>query len=231
MKDVCVACHAASRPGLPAPPPTATLGTARVLIRVPEIACASCHFDPHAGRYSAGGALAVGEGCGGCHNAHGFRPTTMSVAMHARFAYRLEGAHRATPCVACHSEMKPATPPPSTLLLSAKGVASLPYTTRRAATCRGCHENPHGTQFTTRKDQGACEDCHDVAAFSPASKFDHDRDASFALKGAHAKVACSGCHKPTPGAPSAARGTLVVYRPLSGKCESCHTGGTPKGSG
>lgn len=224
----CAACHAASRKGLPAPPPTLTLGSAKVLLRVPEVACASCHVDPHAGRYSAGGALAVADGCRTCHGTQAFRPSTMSVATHARFSFALEGAHRATPCFACHAEMKSAVPAANTLLLSARGVASLPYDTRRATACQGCHESPHGAQFASRKDKGACEGCHEVAAFVPASRFDHDRDASFALKGAHAKVACAACHKPEPSVSGPSR---VVYRPLSGKCESCHTGGTPKGNG
>jgi hypothetical protein len=199
-----------------------------VLLRVPELACASCHVDPHAGRYAAGGGVAIADGCKSCHGTHTFRPTTMSVATHARFSYALQGAHRATPCIACHTEMKPGAPPTSTLLLSAKGVASLPYSARRATTCQGCHENPHGAQFSSRKDKGACEGCHDVAAFAPATRFNHDRDASFELKGAHAKVACAGCHKPETAGAGKVR---VVYRPLSGKCESCHTGGTPKGNG
>ena len=36
-------------------------------------------------------------------------------------------------------------------------------------------------------------------AFAPAARFDHDRDASFKLQGAHANVSCAGCHKPAPG--------------------------------
>jgi hypothetical protein len=221
----CAACHASARAGLPPPAPTVTLGKAKVLLRVPEVACASCHVDPHAGRYSAGGAVPIADGCRGCHDTHAFRPSTVSVATHARFSLTLEGAHRATPCIACHAEMKSSGPPASTLLLSAKGVTALPFTARRATTCQSCHENPHGTQFVARKDRGACDGCHGANTFAPASRFDHRRDASFALEGAHAKVACAGCHKAES---TAARGLHVVYRPLSGKCESCHTGGTPR---
>lgn len=219
----CSACHAASREGLPAPPPSLTLGTARVILRVPEVTCASCHADPHGGRYSVRGAVPIADGCRACHSTVAFRPTTMTVASHARFSFALEGAHRAVPCLSCHPEMKPAAPAQSTLLLSGKGVASLPYDTKRATTCLGCHESPHGNQFASRKDGGSCEGCHDVNAFAPASRFDHDRDASFSLKGAHANVACERCHKPV----AAVGGKLrVVYKPLSGKCESCHTTGT-----
>jgi hypothetical protein len=63
-------------------------------------------------------------------------------------------------------------------------------------------------------------------AFAPASHFDHDRDAAFKLSGAHARVGCAACHRrERTGAPNGA--TRVVYRPLSAKCESCHTARPP----
>jgi len=108
----------------------------------------------------------------------------------------------------------------STLLLAAKGVSPLTFATRRES-CAACHDSPHGEQFATRKDRGACDACHGVDTFVPASRFDHERDASFKLTGAHARVACADCHKPvrTPS-----RALLVTYRGLSEKCESCHAG-------
>lgn len=215
----CAACHAAARRGLPAVPDTAALGTAQVVLRVREVACAACHLDPHAGRYDAAGARPVAGGCGACHDAHAFRPSTVDVALHAKFSFALEGAHRATPCVACHAEMKTAVAAASTLLLPARNVARRQFTSARPATCASCHESPHGAQFDGRKDHGACGSCHDVDRFAPASRFDHDRDASFALAGAHAKVACAKCHTSDPRAGGVSR---TVYRPLSAKCENCH---------
>lgn len=88
--------------------------------------------------------------------------------------------------------------------------------------------SPHGNQFAQRKDGGACEGCHDVSSFAAAPRFDHDRDASFKLKGAHAGVACERCHKTEAAGAGKAR---VIYRPLSGKCESCHTSGRTGGIG
>jgi hypothetical protein len=107
----------------------------------------------------------------------------------------------------------------STLLLSARGVGKLPFADRRT-TCAACHETPHGTQFAARKDAGQCAACHSVDAFAPASRFNHDRDASFKLEGAHAKVVCGACHRATNG--------IVSYRGLSAKCESCHGNGVPR---
>ena len=55
-------------------------------------------------------------------------------------------------------------------------------------------QTPHGDQFDARKDRGRCDACHTVEAFAPAGQFDHDRDASFSLKGAHEGVPCNQCH-------------------------------------
>ncbi|MBI3567521.1 MAG: hypothetical protein HY084_04865 [Gemmatimonadetes bacterium] len=208
----CAACHAASRRGLP-PLAHASLGTAKVALSLNETACESCHADPHAGRYSTAGARAQATGCRGCHDATAFRPSTITTAAHAAFAFPLDGAHRATPCVACHDEMK-APAATSSLIAAPLRMAALPFVQHRDR-CATCHESPHGDQFAARKDQGACEGCHGAAGWAPATRFDHTRDASFALTGAHEKTPCAGCHRRDPKG-------RVLYRPLSGACESCH---------
>ncbi len=226
-KIACDACHGLVRPGLPAfPKPASAYGAAHVVLEVPETMCGDCHVDPHRGRYAAGGAFPMAGGCASCHNARGFRPSTVDVTMHARFSFALDGAHRAVPCVACHDEMR-ARPAASTLVMAPKGVASLPFDRRRSTTCRSCHEadSPHGDQFAARPGGGACERCHDVASFTPASRFDHDRDTSFPLRGAHANVACASCHKTETVAGGKPR---VIYRPLSTSCASCHGGTVPR---
>jgi hypothetical protein len=87
--------------------------------------------------------------------------------------------------------------------------------------CADCHENPHGDQFASRADGGRCEACHTVDAFQPAGRFDHNRDATFSLKGGHEGVECNRCHTTdiASGDPKRLR-----YKPLSGKCEHCHGG-------
>ena len=218
----CAACHGPQRAGLPPVARTESLGTARVLLAVPERECQSCHADPHAGRYARGGARSLDGGCSSCHGTLAFRPARVDVALHARFSFALDGAHRATPCVACHAEFTvPAAT--STLVRSARGVTALPFTATRTTTCASCHANPHGSQFATRKEGGACEGCHEAASFTPATKFDHERDATFSLRGAHAKVACVKCHRAMAGASAG-----IVYQPLSGRCETCHTGRPPR---
>ncbi len=212
----CGACHAAERPGLPVPAPAASLGKARVAVTLPRAACADCHVDPHAGRYERPGPTRVEGGCAACHSATRFRPSLIDAAGHERFTFKLQGAHRAVGCVSCHEELG-AVPATVTLVLSAKGVTRFPVVAPQVRTCATCHQNPHGDQFASRRDQ-SCESCHGEDAFAPAPRFDHERGASFSLRGAHAKVPCASCHVPKQvgGAP------MTIYKPLSGKCESCH---------
>jgi hypothetical protein len=194
--------------GLPAQPGTQVLGRAAVALALTEKDCVSCHVDPHDGRLPR---------CADCHGLRTFRPSTLDVVAHQRYKLPLEGAHRAVPCLACHKEMRhPATT--SSLALAGWSFPRLRFSAP-AGGCAGCHESPHGGQFDRRSDHGACESCHGVDAFRPATRFDHDHDAAFSLKGAHAHVPCSRCHMSSSGP----GGTPAVkYRPVSGKCEVCH---------
>jgi hypothetical protein len=154
----------------------------------------------------------------------------VDVASHARYALPLEGAHRAIPCVACHAEMTAGkTAPNATLVASGVRAASLPFTAPIARTCATCHATPHGAQFANRPDAGNCASCHSLDSFAPAPGFDHE-SARFSLKGAHAQVACAGCHKRVPIAGGAPGAMQVLYRPLSTACESCHTARPARGS-
>ena len=209
-KIECSACHGPNRKGLP------SLG-ARVALFLPDADCASCHFDPHAGRFDAAGARPKKDGCRTCHDANAFRPSLVDVAAHGEFSYALDGAHRAIACDACHVESKP-VPARSSLLLAHQPASPMTFATK-GTNCEACHETPHGEQFAKRADGGRCAACHDETAFRPASKFDHDRDAAFSLKGAHAKVPCAKCHAPRRESGDRA---IVVYRPVPHTCEDCH---------
>jgi hypothetical protein len=201
------------------------LGKAGIAISIKEVECVACHLDPHGGRFAAGGERAKTGGCLACHDTKTFHPSTIDAAAHAPFRLPLEGAHGAVPCVACHADLKGAVTLTSSLVLPKRPVPTLTFAIKETG-CLACHDSPHGDQFAHRKDRGACEGCHGLDRFTPATRFDHDRDASFSLKGAHAKVACAQCHRPDPGV-RVAGVPRVVYAPLSGKCESCHAGGTP----
>jgi hypothetical protein len=216
----CAACHGPERRGLPALPGSSILGKAGVSLLLKELACEACHFDPHAGRFAARGARPRRAGCLACHGVDRFRPSTMDVAAHATCAYALDGAHGAVACDACHEELQRPRAPSSLLLTGARR-AAMPLAVRDQR-CEACHRNPHGTQFAARGDKGVCASCHGTATFRPAVLFDHARDAGYPLDGAHARVACSGCH---PARKDAAGRAAVIYRPVPRACKSCHKGG------
>ena len=208
----CSACHGPDRKGLPPLPGVAVLGKAGVAFKLKEVECAACHVDPHDGRYPR---------CGECHGLWTFRPSTVDVAAHQRYKFPLEGAHAAVACVDCHAEMKhPATT--SSLVLARWSSLRLLFPAPKGG-CEACHETPHGRQFVNR----ACESCHGMDTFRPATRFDHDHDATFTLKGAHAAVPCNRCHVSSRDAGGR---SFVTYRPVSGKCEACHGENIRKGS-
>jgi hypothetical protein len=149
-----------------------------------------------------------------------FRPSLVDVPIHGRFAYPLAGAHRATACDACHVESKLAAKRSSLVALHGPG-PTMTFATKSQA-CEACHATPHGDQFAARNDRGACDSCHGDDSFRPAGRFDHQKDASFPLDGAHVRVACARCHASRPGADGK---PLVLYRSLPHRCEDCHRAG------
>ena len=73
--------------------------------------------------------------------------------------------------------------------------------------CASCH-SPDDVH---RGSRGAdCASCHTTVAWK-TSKFDHARETRFALTGAHAGLACQGCHK-----------TANMKDPLPVDCAGCH---------
>jgi hypothetical protein len=114
--------------------------------------------------------------------------------------------------------------PAASTLVQARWTGTPLLFATKAATqgCVGCHQSPHGNQFANRPGGDKCESCHSAEAFAPATRFDHDRDTKFPLRGGHANVACAKCHATVPG-PGNSR--FIRYRPVSTRCESCHGDG------
>ena len=191
-------------------PASPSKGSTRAAPRVTATRTAAASSRTARGRSRAGALRVTIPGRSGPRRSE-WTPTT-------RFRFPLTGAHRATPCTGCHRDLgRPADSTVSTLVAGAGRLPALAL--EAAGVCAECHETPHGDQFAGRKDGGRCDACHATDAFAPASRFDHDRDASFALKAGHRAVPCASCHRSDP-----ALAGRVVYRPLSGKCETCHTG-------
>jgi hypothetical protein len=216
LEIVCKNCHGTKRKGLPAFADAATLGNGKTKFAL-ETRCVSCHFDPHDGRLDASANPSDRDPCERCHDAVSFRPSTVDIAAHALYRFPLDGGHRSVPCNTCHEELDTARAG-STLLLGRVIQVSLPFEDKHEL-CTDCHENPHGDQFAARDGGGACDTCHSADGWRPAARFDHDRDATFSLRGAHSSVACAECH-----ATRVATGgdAMVVYRPTPQRCEDCH---------
>ena len=176
-----------------------------------NLACTSCHEDPHKGQFAdkmnQAGKDGKRLGCQACHSTKTWRELTSFD--HDKTTFPLLGAHRATACIDCHK--------PSNLETKLINVNFKTAPTK----CEQCHEEPHGKQFA-KNGITACSDCHNSGRWKP-SLFDHETRTSFSLRGAHQNVECSGCHKATKfieGKP------VLFYEPTPKDCRECHGAGT-----
>ena len=163
------------------------------LDKIPGGSCRVCHTaDPHRGQFEAD--------CASCHDDKTFKKATTD---HKKSRYPLTGKHVSVACAKCHKT---------------EGGTNIVRYRPLGTACADCHQDVHLRQFTK-----TCETCHSTAGFSRAfSSFDHQRDSSYRLDGAHAARKCEECHKkesrPAAGGPA----EVVRYRPLSNECASCH---------
>ena len=163
------------------------------LEKIPFASCRDCHTkDPHQGQFPGD--------CGPCHNVSGFKPATLD---HQNTRYPLTGKHVPVPCAKCHI---------------AKG-ENVPVLYKPMKTgCADCHKDVHLGQFTR-----PCEQCHSTQGFDRGTlAFDHQRDSSYKLEGAHAPLKCEACHKKESAPFPNGAGETVRYKPLSADCASCH---------
>lgn len=162
--------------------------------------CTSCHVDYHEAAFAeAPGGLI----CDNCHRGAAWYPTSYDIARHnTESTFRLQGAHLATPCAACH--------------LTGDAGAEVPQYRIVQRECASCHtgDDPHQEQFGERQ----CEDCHNAESFS-IDDFDHN-STTFPLDGAHDDVACGLCHL----SETAGEVTFTRYAPIPSQCRDCHEG-------
>ncbi|MEZ4959177.1 MAG: hypothetical protein R2830_05115 [Saprospiraceae bacterium] len=126
-----------------------------------------------------------GKDCFACHSDHHGRHFDMVHFDEEKFdhglaGYKLTGAHQKIDCRDCH---RPDYVDDRILKKRAETFLGL------KTACINCHEDYH--QKTLDND---CAKCHSTDAFSPASKFDHDK-TDFALLGQHNTVECKDCHQ------------------------------------
>ena len=166
--------------------------------------CLSCHLDDHDGEFASS---AAGGACDRCHGQAEWYPARYDFRRHnEETAFVLEGAHLATPCVACH-------PAPEFEAVE----VSPRYRLGLGDACADCHapDDPHADQFAGR----TCDSCHGSRTFL-LPVFDHE-GTDYELDGAHLGLECAACHPREPGP----GGTpMTRYRPLGNECSDCHGG-------
>ena len=198
---VAVACGDCHQPSSKfAPKPTARY-------HWQDLACTSCHADPHQGRFKT---LMQQKGvnekpleCVVCHSTTAWKE--FSSFDHSKTSFPLRGVHAVTKCIDCHK------PPNSTIALMNADFKAAP------AQCEACHADIHGAQFA-KAGVTACAPCHDSTKWKP-SLFDHDKETAFPLQGAHRNVGCEACHKVTRMVSGKA---VLFYRPTPKECVACH---------
>jgi hypothetical protein len=152
--------------------------------------CLGCHEDQHKGQ--------LGTDCTHCHNQDAWKPASSFNHTSARF--QLTGLHQNVACQKCH------VPPP--------GEKTGPFKGLSFAACSSCHNDPHKGAFQAVLTRSACDTCHNTNGWKnnrPGGSFDHNT-TKFALKGKHAELLCSKCHK-----------TTDFHQPIAhNQCKDCH---------
>jgi len=137
--------------------------------KIPSLACASCHADVHLG--------SMRSACSACHNTTSFGAVP-GLAVHARTAFPLSGAHTQLSCEACHRD-------------DTRGAY-----TPLATDCVSCHAQAYATASFDHRAAGLstnCVQCHGTLAWSQQVEYGHS-DGRFPLLGAHARITCGSCH-------------------------------------
>ncbi|MCP4205353.1 MAG: hypothetical protein GY769_25865 [bacterium] len=206
LATACVACHQtiplaelAQRVQLPVPPRT-TLPDVVMQFRFDSTECQACHQDPHRGEVDRW----VQKGtCEVCHLLAGWRQLVFD---HDLTDYPLQGRHAEVACQECHLETERDSGDKLIRMVGA------------SPACNACHEDTHFGQLNEPDGLPRCEHCHGFVDWKE-SFFDHSRDSSYPLEGAHLRVACDECH------PTETRDDRVFfrYKPLGATCEDCHT--------
>jgi len=170
--------------------------------------CNVCHADRHSGSVDK---FTNEKGCELCHSLSGWSSIDYD---HSAHGFKLEGKHALIKCTHCHKTD------------DTNGIEETLKFSGLNKECLTCHLDTHRGQFTgnadiqgTTKNETRCQRCHTPGNWFP-DLFDHNRDSSFKLDGAHKKAKCGGCHKKI----EKKNGSFVWFKPVEQSCESCHSG-------
>ncbi|MDD2797759.1 MAG: cytochrome C [Bacteroidales bacterium] len=158
--------------------------------------CSDCHTDYHKGEFAKNG---ISPDCNQCHTNDSFKETNYTIESHNKTKFKLEGAHMATACIACHKKEDK---------WSFKNMGTK---------CVDCHKNEHKGFIQDKYFAGEnCTVCHTVNSWKEV-KFDHNK-TNFKLEGVHAKESCSACHYAKND-----KGIKVQkFKGLAMDCSACH---------
>ena len=168
-----------------------------LVFRFAGITCSNCHTDHHNGQFNE---IMKERSCDACHSTAIWKTIVFD---HSQTSFPLVGQHATVACARCHT--------------TGTDHAGTHYR-GTSKECSDCHIDQHVGQFATAGITH-CGECHSPIG-RRALLFRHDLQSTFALTGDHAKVDCSGCHKPDEQNGK----RFIRYKPLSTKCESCHQG-------
>jgi hypothetical protein len=163
----------------------------------PKVACRDCHKPKTKHRDAPSDCYAchkkddkhkgsLGNKCEDCHTDVNWKKTKFD---HSKTKFPLTGKHVDVACKACHSDPK------------FKGAP---------LACVACHKKDDDKKGHRGKFGNKCETCHTDRDWK-STKFDHDRDTKYPLKGRHIQTKCASCH------------TGVLYKDKTPTtCVACH---------
>lgn len=159
--------------------------------------CTDCHADYHKGQFAEKG---VSPSCSKCHSVKGFTISNFTIEQHNQSAFKLRGAHMATPCNECHKKSEN---------WSFKGIGKV---------CTDCHKDIHQSFISSKYYPNQnCTKCHSENSWNSIT-FDHTQ-TNFKLTGEHNTISCRACHfaKKMEGHDQ------QKFLGLATSCSSCHT--------
>lgn len=146
---------------------------------------------------------ARGLDCAGCHSTTAWKEPTFDHRKRTGFA--LTAGHAGIACQGCH--------------------AGGDFSKADGKTCVDCHRSDDAHKGRNGVE---CQDCHTTTSWG-STRFDHAKQTEFALKGAHAELACVACHKGEAskvklqtGCVACHKGNDVHQEALGTDCAACH---------
>lgn len=180
--------------------------------------CGDCHEDTHNRQ--------LGDNCTSCHTTADWhrvaRATVEDRFNHDQTDFPLAGGHAEAECEACHARTPART---ERVRISYRaGTRRFTYPEPLADDCNSCHVDSHARVFVDTPGGTVCDNCHNDQAWLPVD-YDiarHNREADYALEGAHIATPCIDCHA-TPD-----RGREAdQFRVAADDCQTCHANDDP----